>query len=433
MNSIQANPVHALPGPDDIVRAELKNGIIVLVRENFTSPSVVIDGSLWGGSIWEPAEKAGLASFHSDMLMRGTARHSFAELFEEIESIGASLDVSAGGHTYSFDSKSLAEDLPTMLRLLAEVLREPTFPEEHIEKVRGQILTGLQVRAHNTRQMAALRFQELAYPVGHPYAQSISGYPETVARITRDDFVEFQQQFGPRGAIIVVVGAVKTDDAIRMVEEALGDWENPNQREAPIAPAAEPLAEARKGFVVIPGKTQSDIVLGYPGPPRSAPDYTAGRMANSILGVFGLMGRLGDNVREQQGLAYYSFSQLTGGLGPGPWKLAAGVDPANVNRAVDSMLVEVRRMVEEPVTKEEILDNKSFFKGQLVLSLETNDGVSGTIKNMELYNLGMDYLLNYPAMIDAITAEDIQAVSRHYLDPDAYALAVAGPDVSTQS
>lgn len=433
MNSIQANPVHALPGPDDIVRAELKNGIIVLARENFTSPSVVIDGSLWGGSIWEPAEKAGLASFHSDMLMRGTSKHNFADLFEEIESIGASLDVSAGGHTYSFDSKSLAEDLPKMLSLLAEVLREPTFPEEHIEKVRGQILTGLQMRAHNTRQMAALRFQELAYPPGHPYGQSISGYPETVARITRDDFVEFQKHFGPRGAIIVIVGAVKTGDAIRMVEDALGDWENLNQREAPAAPTAEPLAEARKGFVVIPGKTQSDIVLGYPGPPRAAPDYTAARMANSILGVFGLMGRLGDNVREQQGLAYYSFSQLTGGLGPGPWKLAAGVDPANVNRAVDSMLVEVRRMVEEPVTADELSDNKSFFKGQLVLSLETNDGVSGTIKNMEMYNLGMDYLLKYPAMIDAIAAEDIQAAASHYLDPDAYALAVAGPDVSTQS
>jgi zinc protease len=429
-NSLRASTAHALPGPDDILRIELPNGIIVLARENYTSPAVVVDGLMWGGSLWEPVELAGLANFHSEMLTRATAHHSFNDLYEEVESIGASFDVGAGGHSYSFDSKSLAEDLPKMLGLLSEVLREPTFPEDHIEKVRGQILTSLQMRAHNTRQMSSLRFQELCYPDGHPYGQSIAGYPDTVTRITRDDLLNFQQHFGPRGAIIVVVGAIKPEEAVRRIEEVFGDWENPRQQPAPSIPTAEPLAEARKAFVNIPGKTQSDIVLGYPGPARSASDFQAARVANSILGQFGLMGRLGDVVRQQQGLAYYSYSALTGGLGPGPWKVSAGVDPANVTKAVDSTLTEIRRMVEEPVTDEELSDNKSFFKGQLVLSLETNDGVAGTIKNMELYDLGLDYLLNYADQIDAITAQDIQAASARYLSPDAYALAVAGPEIT---
>jgi zinc protease len=419
---------HALPGADDILRVELDNGIVVLARENFTSPSVVVDGNVRAGSLLEQREKAGLANFTATLLTRGTRRRSFGQLYEEIEGIGASLDVGSGRHTCSFGSKSLAEDLPLMLNLLAEVLREPTFPEEYVEKVRGQLLTSLHMRAHNTRSMAALTFRELAYPPGHPYALSQDGYLETVSAITRRDIVDFHHNLGPQKTIVVVVGAVKTEKAVEMVREAFGDWQNPAQPDLPEAGPVERLTQTQRKFVPIPGKTQSDIVLGYPGPARSAPDFQAARVANSILGVFGLYGRLGDNVREDQGLAYYSFSRLSGGLGPGPWQVIAGVDPANVERAVESIRHEIGRMVGEMVTPEELSDNKSFFKGQLLLGLETNEGVAASLMNVELHQLGLDYLRQYVDMIDALAAEDIQAAARHYLDPDAFALAVAGPE-----
>lgn len=418
---------HALPGSDDILRTELDNGIVVLTRENFTSPSVVVHGMVPGGALQEPRDKAGLANFHASLLTHGTTRYTFNELYEQIEGIGASLNVSSGRHNYSFGTKSLAEDLPLMLDLVSEVLREPTFPGVYFEKVRGQLLTSLQMREHDTRSMAALAFRELAYP-NHPYAVSQDGYIETVSSITRDDVVDFQHNLGPRRGIVVVVGAVKAEQAVQMVREAFGEWENPGQPELPQPSFDVQLHAIQEKFISIPGKTQSDIVLGYPGPARSAPDFQAARMANSILGVFGLYGRLGDNVREQQGLAYYSYSRLSGGLGPGPWRIVAGVDPANVDRAVQSIRDEIRRMVEERVTEEELADNKSFFKGQLLLSLETNEGVAASITNIELYRLGLDYLRQYRAMIDAITAEDVQAAAAHYLNPEVYALAVAGPE-----
>lgn len=405
----------------------MKNGIVVLVRENFTSPSVVVEGHVPGGALQEAPEKAGLANFHGAMLTRGTQQHTFDQLFEEIESIGASLDIGSGGHTYSFGSKSLAEDLPTMLRLLGEVLREPSFPAEHVEKVRGEIMTGLQMRAHDTRRMAALTFSELAYP-DHPYGTSLKGYLETVGSITRDEIVDFHRNLGPRGAIVVIVGAVNASEAINLVEKTLGDWVNPAQPPFPEAPPVSRITNVRHKFVPIPGKTQADVVLGCPGPARAALDFQAARMVNSILGVFGLMGRLGDAVREDQGLAYYSYSQIEGGMGPGPWKIMAGVNPANVEQAVETIRREIGRIVREPVTKDELADNKSFFNGQLVISLETNDGVAGAIMNMEQYRLGLDYLRNYAAMIDALTAGELQAAAAHYLDPDAYALAVAGPE-----
>lgn len=422
------NTPKSLPGPHDIARRELPNGIVVLARENRASPSVVLSGALWAGSLFETRDKAGLANFHARMLTRGTRSRAFEELYEEIESIGASLGTSSAKHTASFGGKSLAEDLPIILGLVSDVLRNPTFPEEYVEKVRGEILTALEVRAYDTRSMAALAFHELAYPSDHPYTVSNAGYVETVPAITRDEIVAFHQRhIGPRGMIVVVVGAVKAEQAIALVEDTLGDWQNPAQPDPPPLPDAPRLTETRTRNVNIPGKTQTDVVLGWPGPTRNAPDYRAARIANNILGMFGLYGRLGDSIREQEGLAYYSYSKLQGGLGPGPWRVIAGVNPAKVERAVEIIRTEIRRMVDTPVTDEELADNKTFFRGSLPLSLETNEGVASHILLMELHGLGLDYLQRYADEVDAVTVEDVLAAARHYLAPDAYALAIAGP------
>jgi zinc protease len=139
------------------------------------------------------------------------------------------------------------------------------------------------------------------------------------------------------------------------------------------------------------------------------------------------MGRLGTNVRDKQGLAYYAYSQLRGGLGPGPWMVSAGVNPVNVDRTVSSMRDEIRRLQDDPVPADELADNKSYLIGTVPIQLETNDGVAENLMNIELYGLGLDYLQRYPEMIAAITAEEVQAAARKYLSPDHYALAVAGP------
>lgn len=418
----------AIPGSDDILRVDLENGITVLARENFASPSVVVGGVLRSGALHAPPEKAGLAAFHGAMLMRGTQTHTFAEIYEQIEAAGASLAIGASGHTYRFGAKSLAEDLPLMLTLLSEALEQPSFPEDHIEKVRGEMLTALAIKADNTGKMASQTFFELAY-LDHPYSVSGDGYPETVQAMTRGDILDFHNQYiGPRGAMVVVVGAVPAEEAVNRVREAMGNWQKADQPDPPTAPPAPVLDATREKRVTIPGKSQADIVLGFPGPARSAEDFQAANLANTILGVFGMMGRLGDNVREKQGLAYYVYSRVSGGLGPGPWQAIAGVDPANVDRAIEGIRAEIRRMVDEPVEDAELADVKQYVKGRLVLTLETNDGVASAIMTMVLHELGLDYLRGYADEIEAITIADVQAAASHYLNPDAYALAVAGPD-----
>jgi zinc protease len=341
--------------------------------------------------------------------------------------------VSGGTHTTGFGAKSLAEDLPLVLSILGDVLRHPTFPREQVERLRGEIVTDLEERVHDTRRMSNLVFYELAYPKKHPYSWSLVGYTSTIEAISGEDLAEFHAGgYGPRGMVIAMVGAVETASALAQIEKTFGDWEGRSYGRAPL-PEVSGLTEIRERTIVIPGKTQSDIVLGNPGPSRTAPDFLDAVVCNTVLGVFGLYGRLGAKIRDEQGLAYYSFSRVDGGPGPGPWHVVAGVNPVNVDKVVASMRAEIRRICEEPVSGEELSDSKAFITGSLPLRLETNEGVARAILNMERYGLGMDYLRRYAGLIDEITADQVQAVARRWLDPDAYALAIAGPSTERRS
>jgi zinc protease len=416
-----------IPGAHNIVRQIYPNGMTVLVKENFSSPSVVIDGFVRAGATDDVLGKEGVSAFTSHMVMRGTERRSFAQIYEVIEAVGATVDVSSGINVTSFSAKSLVEDLPLVADILADVLQHPAFPEAEVEKERGEVLTDLQERANNTRRMAGLTFRELLYPADHPYHRSVQGYPETVAAITRDELINYYRSaYGANGLIVSIVGAVKAEEALRIWEDRFGNWIGA-QVDRGVPPSAPRLIERREQRVDIPGKSQSDLVLGFVGPTRSASDYVDARMANSILGVFGLYGRLGARVREKGGLAYYSYSQLEGGLGPGAWQVSAGVDPANVDKTIPLIQSEIKRMIETKVTPTELKDNKSYMIGSMPIGLETNDGVSGIILDMELYGLGLDYLVNYPDRINAINAASVQAAAQKYLDAENFALAVAGP------
>jgi zinc protease len=314
-----------------------------------------------------------------------------------------------------------------MLDVLADTLRHPSFPVHLIEKLRGEILADLAERAHDTRRMANLTFHELAYPQGHPYAVSSIGYPETIAAIHRGDLMAFYAGgYGARGMIIVVVGAVETDDVQAQVERTFGDWEGQTYPREPL-PEVRRIDQVRRRTVAIPDKTQSDIVLGYPGPSRTDPHFLDARVCNTILGVFGLMGRLGEKVRDEQGLAYYSYSHLSGGPGPGPWRIVAGVNPGDVDGALESIRAEIRRICDEPVGVEELRDSQAYLAGSMPLHLEMNEGVAASVLTMERYSLGLDYLQRYRDLIDQVTPEQVQDAARRWLDPDAYALAIAGP------
>ena len=289
------------------------------------------------------------------------------------------------------------------------------------------MLTGLAMRAQDTGDMASMTFDKLIFGQ-HPYARPDDGYPETIRAITRADLADFHQRcFGPRGLTIAVVGAVEPGFVTDEISRALGDWQNPQQASLPALPEVRPLTETLRQHVPLPGKSQTDLMVGVLGPVRRAPEYTAASLGNSVLGQFGMMGRIGDVVREQSGLAYYASSSLSAGTGPGTWEVSAGVNPANLEKALDLIIAELRLFTEKGVSREELQDSQDNFVRRLPLSMESNGGVAMSLINMERHELGLDYYRRYEDMVRAVTPEMVLEAARKYLNPDALAIATSGP------
>ncbi len=419
--------INSLPGPDDITRIQLKNGITFLFRPNMNSMTASIGGYVQAGSIYDTQDKLGLADFTTSTLMRGTKTQSFQEIYDSLESIGASLGIGCGPHTAGFGGKALAEDLPTLLKMLADVLMNPIFPKKDIERVRSQLLTGLDLRAQDTNSMAMLDFDKALYK-DHPYQYPTDGYIETIQSIQVKDMVNFHKKyFGPKDMTLVVVGPFEPESVISLAEEQLGNWVNEGQPQAMQVPDMPAPEKTVQKHIVIDEKSQTDLVVGTIGPSRSWEGYYSALLGNSVLGQFGMMGRIGESVRKQAGLAYYAYSALSASIGPGQWMVSAGVAPENLDKALDLIKTELKNFVDQPISDEELADVQSNYIGKLPLSLESNAGVASALLTMEQHQLGFDYLRNYEKMIREITPESILEAARGFLDPDRLIISSAGP------
>jgi zinc protease len=160
---------------------------------------------------------------------------------------------------------------------------------------------------------------------------------------------------------------------------------------------------------------------------RRDPEFMPASIGNSILGQFGMMGRIGDVVREKSGLAYYAYSSLSAGLGPGSWEVSAGVNPQNVKKASELIVDELKRFVQEGVTADELADTKANFIGRLPLSLESNGGVANALLNIERHDLGLDYYRRYEGLVNEVSGDDVLNTARKFINVDKLAIAVAGP------
>lgn len=419
----------SLPGADDITRAMLPNGIVVLTRSNFASQSISLGGYLCCGSLFDPDGQLGLAHYTASMLMRGTVNRTFQQVYDILETAGASLGFGVGVHNTGFAGRALAEDLPLLLEMLADCACNPVFPVEHVERLRSIMLTGLAIRAQDTAEVASLEFDRALFN-HHPYGRPDDGEVETIQRIRRDDLAEFHRlHYGPAGMVVVIVGAVHPRQAVEAVERALGGWQNlqqPNQPKLP--PTRLPRKTIRKHFP-LPGKIQTDLVMGTLGPPRLSPDYLPASLGNNILGQFGLMGRIGDVVRERAGLAYHASASLNSGIASGSWEISAGVNPANLSRAIDLILQELIRFASEPVRRRELADSKANFIGRLPLSMESNAGVANALLNLERYQLGLDYYRQYPGLVRGVTELQILETARKYINPERLVIISSGTEI----
>ena len=418
-------------GPETVLREVLPNGVTVLAYRNASAPSLVVAGDVKAGAVLDPEGLWGLAAFTGEMLERGTARRTFQQLNEELDSVGASIRVGAGGHTAGFVGKALTEDADLLMDIVSDVLLAPSFPEDEMRKLRGEVLADLREMEDDTGHVASRLFRELLYPPSHPYHYRTTGYTASVESLTRGHIEAFYRRYyDPRNLTVVVVGDMEPSAAVDMIRRYFGDWKPSGEVvEWRLPPVSRPEA-ARRSAVAMADKAQADLVWGFVGLERSNPDYYAAHLTDLIWGQLGMFGRLGEYVRDELGLAYYVYSRLDAGFGPGPWSVRAGVNPVNIDRCLEAIATVSRRLLREPVSEQELGDAKSFLVGSMPLRLETNEGLAATIISIESFGLGLDYVQRYPQIIAAVQADDMLDVARRYIDPEHAVLAIAGPDSS---
>jgi len=409
------------------IRKSLDNGAAVIASENHASATTVIVGSLPAGAIWAPAGQIGINRFTADVIQRGTDTRSFSQIFAAFDSCGASMSVRSGRHTVDFSIKCLGDQWRELFGVLLDVFRRPAFPENHVEKVRGLILTELNEEEDDTRFVAMRALHRHVYPAGHPYHHNVSGDKETIAAMTRADLAAFHKRhYGPDGSIFVIVGDIDAQRAADAMAGAIADWQAPARRALPALTAEHPSKPQRED-IEMSNKMQCDIVLGFKGIARSHEDYIPLLHGTQIVGGMGLMGRLGDNVRDRQGLAYYVYASMDASPGEMPWTVRAGVNPANVSRTVDSIRDELKRLRDEPVLEDELGDVKAYLTGVMPIRIETTDGRARMLHSIEFFKLGSDYLDRYAGIINGVTAEQIQSATQKHINLESCTLVVAGP------
>lgn len=409
-------------------RRVLSNGIVALVQRNPGSMAVSVRGEVRVGAVNEPAAQNGLAVFTGAALIRGTAQRTFQQIAAMTEERGASVHSGGGVHSSGFAGRTLAEDLPLILDILADILRNPAFPASEVERLRGQFLMNLRENEQETRYQVARTARALLFPPEHPYSRLSSGTPQTMQAISRDDLAAFHRRYHPAVTTIAIVGDVEPAAVVDLLEQTFGQWEPAGEPPRLNLPAVPPLTAGERRDIAMTGKSQSDVLLAVHGLKRTDPDFYAASVANMILGRLGLGGRLGDNVRERQGLAYYCGSSLDADLAAGPWAALAGVNPRDVERALRAMRDEIAAFCADGPTDEELNDAHDYMTGSLVLGLETNDGIAGTLLGIERYGLGLDYIARYPDIIRSVSAEQIVEVARTYLTTERAVIVTAGPE-----
>lgn len=408
------------------VRRELPNGVVTIVQQTAFAPAVTMSVSIRSGSVYEPDGLPGLSWFLGRVLDRGTRSRSAAQIAEALDDRGVTLKVSTNRHVQTVSCTCLAEDFPDIVALLADVIREPVFPDEEIEKRRAETITAIRQDQDNPAVRASEALQGLLYGDDHPYGRPAKGSVASVERIRRDDLVALhQRRFAPSSLAVIVVGDVELDEALAQVGKAFGDWRGGAPAERPV-PSVSPASTRREVRIEMPDKSQTDIAYGFVTISRLNPAYYAYWMMNNILGQFGLGGRLAENIRERQGMAYYAFSAFDASLGPGPLIIRAGVDPRNVARAMDAIDAEVRALGHDGPTEREMAETRQYLVGSIPRLLETNQSIAGFLQTAEFFGLGLDHDRRLAEHIAAVTIDEVRAAAADVLHPERAAVAVAG-------
>ncbi|MHB9132145.1 MAG: M16 family metallopeptidase [Armatimonadota bacterium] len=409
-------------------RFELPNGVVLIVQENHANATVSVRSSLKAGKAYDPAGKAGVADMVANLLDRGTTTRSSSDIAREMEGAAAEISSGTGWETVGVNGRALSGDVELLIRNMADLVRNANFPPDEIEKMREQMQTDLAMERDQPSANARRAFYRAALPEGNPYR--LTSFDEDEAglkAITRDDLLAFHRaRYTPRTLMMAVVGDVKVDDVRKLVEKYFGDWQGDTPALIPSTRAE--AGKAERIVTNIPDKSEVSIYAGYAGGlRRTDPDYYAAQVMNRILGGGGaLQSRLGDVIRDKNGLAYSVYSTFHASTGAGPWFAMLGVNPANTDKAVSLLQAEIVRMRDQGVSAQEVKDATAFITGSYAIALETNAAMAAELMDAEYFHLGLDYPERAAALYGAVTRDQVNAAAKKFMHPDQLVISIAG-------
>jgi len=407
-------------------RTVLDNGAVLVSQAVPSNPFIAFRGSLPAGTAQEAPDEFGVAEFTARLLLSGTKRASAARLADRLEGIGAALEFLNAEETLGFHGRCTRDTVAETMRILVECFATPAFPPKEVERVRASILNDLRQEADDTHDRANLELARILFPKDHPYGRNPKASPARVRTIRRRDVVTFHEgHVGPDGLILAVAGDVDPAVIEEAIARPLGRLRAEGASSGDIPPP--PVYRPRTGRIPMPHKSQADIAVGGPAVARRHDDYYALHVANLVFGRIGLGGRLGQRIRDDQGLAYYAFSSLDARLAGGHWSVSAGVNPKNLVKAVQAIRVEAERLEKEPFTEQEIRDGKTHLVGALQVNLERNAEYAGALHDVEYHALGTDFLARYPALVRAVDPDSVRKKAVACFDPTACSWVVSGP------
>jgi zinc protease len=406
-----------------IEKVTLDNGLAVIVIEHHELPVVAFRLVLKSGSASDPEGKSGTADLTAGLLRKGTKTRSATQIAEEIDFVGGQLGAGSDLDATYATCQVLTKHFDVGLDLLSDIILNPTFKEDEIERLRKQTLSGIAEQKQNPGSVADEKFSQFLFG-DHPYGRPSEGTEESVPAITREDIVDFHRTFYvPNNAILAVVGDVKPKEALAKVKAKFGGWKSGDVPQ-PSVTAPPPVEGYQILLVDKPDLTQTYICMGHLGIEKKHPDYFPIRVMNYILGGGGFASRLTDEVRSKRGLTYGIYCNFNSNKLAGAYQVTTFTQNDSTAAAIAAIIDQIKRIRTEGVTDKELEDTKSFYSGYFPLQFETPSQIATQILNVELYDLGEEYIQNYRRNINAVTIEDVLRVAQKYLDPDNLILVV---------
>jgi predicted Zn-dependent peptidase len=407
--------------PREIERATLPNGIRVVTEHMPHVRSVSVGIWIGTGSREEADHQTGISHFVEHMVFKGTKNRSAEQIARSVDSIGGGLDAFTSKELVSYNVKVLDEHLPDAFDVIADLVRNPLFKKDDIEKEKGVILEELKMEVDNPEYLIHEIFASNFWK-GHPLGRPILGTRQTIRSFDRDTVDRYYKQFYvPSNILVTAAGSLDHQRLVNLVEDQFADLKPRKTSKL----AGPPQPHAPLVFRTKNSLEQVHVYVGVPSIEIAHEARFACFILNAILGG-GMSSRLFQNIRERQGLAYTVYSELSMYRDAGCMLVYAGTSQRNAGKVVESIARELRKLADERVTEDELRRSKDHLKGSYVLGLESTSSRMANLARQELYFNRFFSLDEMLERVENVTAEEVQALAQQFFDPKRMAVAMLG-------